>query len=195
MANKVKYGLKNVYYAPVTAEDATTGELTYGEPVRWPGAVTLTMDPSGEQEPFYADDVVYFIAGGSEGYSGTLESALVPESFATDILDEEKDSKNVMIEKSGATMKKFALLFEFTADEKAIRHIFYNCAATRGSVASNTKAASKTPITETVNLTASETYCSALDKMIVKARTASDTDTATYNSWYTAVHTPTASNG
>lgn len=195
MANKVKYGLKNVYYAPVTAEDANTGELTYGEPVRWPGAVTLTMDPSGEQEPFYADDIVYFVAGGSEGYAGSLESALVPESFAVDILGEEKDSKNVMVETSSPVMKKFALLFEFSADEKAIRHVFYNCAASRGSVSGNTKGASKTPITESVNITASETYCSAVDKMILKGRTASDTDTTTYNGWYSEVHTPTRTAG
>ena len=39
MANKVKYGLSNCYYAVL---DETTG--TYGTPVAMPGAVNLSLD-------------------------------------------------------------------------------------------------------------------------------------------------------
>ena len=46
MANRVKYGLKSVYYAVCTV-DATTNVATYGTPKPWPGAVSLSLDAEG----------------------------------------------------------------------------------------------------------------------------------------------------
>ena len=39
--NKVMFGLKNVYYASVTVG---TNSVTYGTPIAWPGAVSLSLD-------------------------------------------------------------------------------------------------------------------------------------------------------
>lgn len=60
MANKIKYGLRNVYYAPITTV-STAGVPTYGTPVRILGGVNLSMTPAGESTDFYADDVVFGI--------------------------------------------------------------------------------------------------------------------------------------
>ena len=48
-ANKVKFGLKNVHYAMLTEEGE---EVTYGTPVRIPGAVNLSMDAQGDTSTF-----------------------------------------------------------------------------------------------------------------------------------------------
>ena len=55
--NKVQYGLKNVYYATVTVG---TNSVTYGTPVAWPGAVSLSLSAEGDTNDFYADNIKYF---------------------------------------------------------------------------------------------------------------------------------------
>ena len=54
MANKIKYGLRSVYYAVAT--EGTGGALTYATPVAMPGAVNLSLSQEGESNIFYADD-------------------------------------------------------------------------------------------------------------------------------------------
>ena len=57
--NKVKFGLKNCHYATTTiAEDGT---ITYGTLKSLPGSVSLALDAEGENDPFYADDSVYYM--------------------------------------------------------------------------------------------------------------------------------------
>lgn len=181
--NKVKFGLKNVHYAKATFDE--DGGVTYGKPVRIPGAVSLSMDPSGEPEPFYADNVVYWVAPNNGGYEGDLEIALVPESFAIDILHEEIDSNGVMAENANVDMEHFALLFEFDGDKKQTRHVLYNCTTTRPAIESETVEDSKEPQTDTLTLSATP-----LANGYVKAKTASGTTEDVYNSWYETVYEP-----
>ena len=190
--NKVKYGLKNVHAAKLTetfAEGITT--YTYDTPKRIPGAVNMSLDAEGESAPFYADNIVYFRSTTNNGYSGDLEIALVPEWFREEILKETKDSKGVFIERSDiGEPVHFALLFEFDGDEKAIRHVLYNCSVSgRPSVSSQTKEAGVEPVTETLSLSADPR-----SDGLVKARSGSETTAATYQAWYNAVYTPTESN-
>ena len=55
MGNKVKYNLKNVHYAPMTAPGTATSWPTYGTPVPWPGAVEMSLEQQGSISKFYAD--------------------------------------------------------------------------------------------------------------------------------------------
>ena len=187
-ANKVKFGLKNVYYAIAT--EGTGGALTFGTPVRWPGAVSLSMEPEGSESKFYADDGVYYDTYANNGYSGSLETALIPDSFRTDVLGETLDSKNVMFEHSDARTKNFALLFEFTGDAHQIRHVLYNCTASRAAVSSETAGESRDVRTETLNLSAGPALIGT--EYLVKAKSGPDTDETTYNGWFQAVVTPVA---
>ena len=184
--NKVKYNLKNVHAAILTKGD--DGTYTYAKPVAIPGAVSLSLDAEGESNPFYADGVVYFRSTSNNGYSGDLKMALIPEWFRTDILQEEKDSNGVLIERSDITESVyFALLFEFDGDQKAIRHVMYNCTASRPTIESQTKESSIEPGTETLSIAADPR-----EDGLVKSRTGDDTSTATYNNWYKNVYVPSA---
>lgn len=186
MANKIKYGIRNCYYAKAT--DDGTGTLTYGTPVRLPGAVSLSLDAQGETSPFYADDIIYFQSDSNNGYSGSLELALVPDAFRKDVLGEVESTNGLLVEKANVTSSEFALLFEFQGDDKATRHALYRCTASRATVAGQTKEATVTPQTETINITAMPRISDYIVKSKIPAAT-----TGAYTTWFSAVVEPTFS--
>lgn len=188
--NRIKYGLKNVYFAKATL--AADGSATYDTPVAFPGAVSLSLAPEGDRTPFYADNIIYYISSANNGYTGSLEMARITDQFKTDILGFVKDNKNIIYEDVEAEPVHFALIFQFEGDQKATRHVLYNCVAARPNTDGSTKNESIEPQTETVDLTAASIYVAAIDKNIAKAETTVDTATADYDSFITAVYQPAA---
>lgn len=181
MANKVKFGFKNCYYATITENE---GVITYGTPVALKGAVSMSLSPSGDTTEFYADDSLYFSDVNNNGYEGTLELALVPDDFKIACLGVAKDDNDVLVEDSTTVNKPFALLCEFTGDTKDRKFVFYNCMASRPDLAGTTKGESIEVQTETLNLTIRPTADG-----VVKAETSETTPTATLEGWYEAVYT------
>lgn len=158
MANKIKFGLRNTHYAIVTeTADAETGAITstYGTVKAWPGSVNMTIDAAGEDTPFYADDSVYAMLSSNSGYTGTFDSALIPEDVNTNVLGQNKTTDGLVTETKDDVKKYIAIMTEFQGDEKARRYVFYRCMLTRPSIAGATTEASATPQTDTVNLTIS----------------------------------------
>lgn len=185
--NKVKYGLKNVKFAVATI-DELTNTATYGEPIAWPGAVNLSQEQQGDTTKFRADNIDYFVGTSNNGYSGDFESALIPESFRKLILGEIEDSNGIMVEDAGAKTVHFALMFQFEGDVNAVRHVLYNCTATRPTISGSTTTETIEPQTETVKITGVAIHNAALDKNLVKARCPEDNDQ--YATFFDAVYQP-----
>ena len=185
MGNKVKFNICNVHYAPITI--GTDGAVTFATPVAMPGAVSLSLDPNGEPERFYADGIEYYTINNNMGYDGDLELAMIPESFRTDILKETADSNKVLVEDANSETGAFALLFEFDGDVKKIRHVLYNCSASRPKIESKTNEESREVQTETLSIKARP-----LASGYVKAKTGDNTTDAVYTAWYDAVYQPNA---
>ena len=183
--NKVKFNLWNVYYAPLLTN--TTSKIEYGTPIAIPGAVSLSLDPTGENTPFYADGIEYYTISNNMGYSGDLEIALIPESFRVDILKESPDSNKVLIENKDINVGKFALLFRFDGDIRAINHVMYNCSVSRPKIGSKTNEESKEVQTETLTISAKP-----LVKGYVKAKTGDSTPQTVYDNWFKSVYLPVA---
>ena len=186
--NKVRYGLKNAHYAEVTF--ASDGTPTFGTPVAIPGAVSASLSKQGDTYTFYADDGSYFELGDNASYEGDLVIALIPQSFRVAALGETLDGKGVLFEDSNPTKGHFALLFEFTGDQNAVRHVLYNCTASENTIEGQTKGENIEVQPETLTITAK----ALPNGGPVKAKTGDTTDATVYAGWYETVHqfvTPT----
>ncbi|QRN86035.1 hypothetical protein JR334_02030 [Clostridia bacterium] len=181
--NKIKYGLKNVHYAPITESD---GVIAYATPVLIPGAVNLSLSASGDKLEFYADDVEYYEEQVNNGYEGSLEIAVIPDSFRVDILGDTIDGNGALIENANAKPNKFALMFEFNGDAKKVRHIAYYVSGSRPNVEGSTKTSSKEPKTDSMDITVRPHPTNGNVKAKVKEGTAG------YDDFYTAVYVENA---
>ena len=134
MANKVKYGLKNVHYAVATI--AADGSATYGEVI---------------------------------------------------------DGNGVALENVDAKTVPFALLFQFEGDDKATRHVLYNCTATRPSVSGATTDEEIEPQTETVTITTGSVYFPNFNGGTNIAKGRCLQGEAGYSNFFNAVYVPSGS--
>lgn len=187
--NKVRFGLKNVYYAVLTEGDTNSWET----PVAVKGAVAITLDDNSTSNPFYADNITYYRTFANNGYSGSLEMALIPESMLADIWGIEEDSTaKVIYEKTGIQPKPFALLFEVDGDQDSELNVLYRVLPTsKPNAGSSTIEDTPTPVTQTFNFEALPLVTGSASQLgLIKARTAADTPTATRTSWFTAVNVP-----
>lgn len=187
--NKVKFGLEKVAFAVATI--AANGSATYGNPIMNPGARSLSMEPQGDLTEWYADNMVYYAVNNNNGYSGDLEVARFLDAVRAAIWQEATAANGIVYEETGVEAVHFALLFEFKGDSRKVRHVFYNCVATRPAVSGQTTEENVEPQTETSTITAKPIYVPALDANVVKGK-ANEGDAA-YDDWFEAVTLPTAS--
>lgn len=164
VANKVKFGLKNVHYSVITI--GIGGAVTYGAPKPIPGAVNMSLEQRGESVEFFADDVEYYKVNTNTGYEGEIEVALIPDSFRIDVLGEIEDLNGALVENASATIKNFALLGEFSGDQHKTRFVLYNVLANRPNFGSATTTATREPQLETMSIVAMP----AVDTHDVKAK-------------------------
>lgn len=183
--NKVQFGLDELHYAIIT-ENAETGAITFGTPVKVPGARSIEMDPEGEQTIFYADNIRYWISQDNNGYSGTLEIAKVPEQMREDIWGDTLDTNGVLTENADVEPKEVALLGRFSGDKNKNLFALYRVTLARPSASHATTEGSKEPQTASISYTAIP-----LPNGRVKATTTSTTTEAVKNAWFESVYQAT----
>ena len=194
MANKVRFGLRNVYYA-VWTEGSGNTPGSYGTPVAVPGAVQLDISREGSESAFYADDVKYFTMDTNAGYSGTLEMALIPDTMLQALLGYVVDADGAIVEDSDGTQAEFALLFEVQGDADPTRYAFYNCKVSRPENTYETISDTADPQTQSLDITMiprNFAWGTGETKNVVKTNhtRTGDADTL-YTGWFTSVHIPT----
>lgn len=149
---KVKFGLSNVHIAPRYEDE--DGNVSYGTPQALRGAVNLSLEPQEEESNFYADNIKYWNAYISSGYTGDLEVALVPDWFKEQYLGYLMDTAGNLVgtNKQGGA---FGLMFQVETDEQNIKYAIYNCVASKPALEYSTIEENAEPQTQTMTMSMS----------------------------------------
>lgn len=183
MADKVKFGIKNVHVFPITAM-SDEGVPTYGDVINIPGTTALSLDKQGDTNDFYADNIKYYTSVANNGYSGSLTVAIIPDAFRTKILGYLEDDNDVLVEEI-VEPKHFAMTFEEDGDQTGTKFVLYNGTATRPNLDKSTTTESKDPSTQQLDVS-----FAPLTNGRVMAMTTADTDSSVLSGWHNAPYIP-----
>lgn len=191
--NKVRFGLKNVYYAKLT-ESSDNSNNVFATPVAVPGAVSMTIDSNATDGTFYADNVSYYKTFANNGYTGTLEMARINDQMMKDIFGWSLDnSAKTLIESTGMKPNPFALIFQIEGDQNEELYVLYRVVPTsKPSLGSNTIGEQVEPVTqsfsfEALPLVTGPSYQSGK----ILNRTTDTTTTAVRTAWFSSVQIAT----
>lgn len=148
---KVQFGVSDlVVFERTEGENA----VTYSNPLEVKGTVKISLDPQGDQNVFYADNIKYWVGNTNQGYEGSLEIALIPDEFKKLYLGYEEATNGNLVETDKAG-KSFGAVFKFKTDTEDRYAVLYNCTVARPSEEHSTIEESAEPQTSELTLTIS----------------------------------------
>lgn len=148
--NKVEFGISQLHIGTYTDNQ---GVVTLGTPFAQKGAVSLSIEPEGDSNNFYADNVIYYSGFSDNGFSGSIEVAKFDDEFKTQFMGYQtlEDGGIAMIK--GAIRPKVYIIGQSEGDAEARRFIMYNASLGGIQREYNTVEEDKEPTTETIDIT------------------------------------------
>ena len=152
MANKVEFGISNLYVGTYTV--GTTGSVTMGTPYHQAGAISFSPEEQSTANNFYADNVIYWSGYTGGTFEGDLEVAKFDDTFKTQFLGYiQKASDGGLAVVKNATKPKVYIAFQVEGDSESRRIIMYNCSLGGITREYATEEESIEPATETIAVT------------------------------------------
>ena len=182
MANKVRFGLSNLYVCTYTV--GAGGTVTLGTPYHQAGAVNLNLSAESGSNDFFADNTKYWSGYSDNGYTGTLETALFDDEFKTQFLGYRQTATGGLAQIKGATKPTVALIFQFEGDEAARRVILYNVSLGAITEEYATTEDKTEPQTESLDFTATGDNATGIVKAVY------DSESQSYATMFTAPPIP-----
>lgn len=149
--NRVSFGLSNVIVGTYTV--GADGAVTMGDPMSIPGAVTLSLEPEGDGNNFYADNTKYWSGYSDNGFSGSLEMARFPDEFRTTFLGAKKLDDGGIADIKSSTKPAVYIAYQGEGDKLSRRAILYNVTLSGIKKESKTTEDSTEPETESIDIT------------------------------------------
>ncbi|WP_288070770.1 major tail protein [Adlercreutzia caecimuris] len=186
----VKYGVEKAHYA-VRNDDGT-----YGAPKPLLGAVSVTVDPEGESNPFYADNSIYFDEETNAGYTGKFEVAYLEDEARADLLGEIIDAIGGIYDDADASGSHVAFMWQTNGNVRNKRVVYYDVSFKRPSEADQTKNEKTDPGTFELEFTAVPVEIEVGDRTSKTSKYSLPSDKAeakaAYDKWFEAVAMPQA---
>ncbi len=151
MANKVEFGISNLYVGIYTV--ASDGTATLGTPYHQPGAVSFSPEEQSENNTFYADNIAYWSGYSGGTFEGDLEVAKFDDEFKTQFLGYKALTSGGLANVKNATKPNVYIAFQVEGDAESRRVIMYNCSLGVIGREYATIEDSKEPATETLGVT------------------------------------------
>ena len=152
MANKVEFGISNLYVGTYTV--GTTGTVTMGTPYHQAGAISFSPEEQSESNNFYADNVIYWSGYSGGTFEGDLEVAKFDDTFKTQFLGYiQKASDGGLAVVKNAVKPNVYIAFQVEGDSESRRIIMYNCALGGITREYATEEETVEPATETIAVT------------------------------------------
>ena len=151
MANKVEFGISNLYVGTYTVGEG--GTATLGTPYHQKGAISFSPEENSEQNSFYADNIVYWSGYSGGSIEGDLEVAMFDDEFKTQFLGYRTLTSGGLANVKNATKPNVYVAFQVEGDAESRRVILYNCALGAITREYATIEDTKEPATETLAVT------------------------------------------
>jgi len=151
MANKVEFGISNLYVGTYTV--GTTGTVTMGTPYHQAGAVSFSPEEQSESNKFYADNITYWAGYTGGTFEGDLEVAKFDDAFKTQFLGYIQKSDGGLGIVKNVTKPNVYLAFQVEGDAESRRVIMYNCSLGGIKREYSTVEENIEPITESIAVT------------------------------------------
>ena len=151
MANKVEFGISNLYVG--TYSVSTSGTVTLGTPYHQAGAISFAPEEQTEASNFYADNVVYWSGYTGGTFEGDLEVAKFDNTFKTQFLGYIAKTDGGIGVIKNATKPNVYIAFQVEGDAESRRVIMYNCSLGGITREYATEEDTIEPATETIAVT------------------------------------------
>lgn len=151
MANKVEFGISNLYVGTYTVADDNT--VTLGTPYHQKGAVSFSPEEQSELSSFHADNIVYWSSYSGGSFEGDLEVAKFDDSFKTQFLGYKALTDGGLANVKGAVKPSVYIAFQVEGDAESRRVIMYNAQLGAITREYNTVEETEEPATETIAVT------------------------------------------
>lgn len=151
MANKVEFGISNLYVGTYTT--AADGTVTMGAPYHQAGAISFSPEVQSENNMFYADNIIYWSGYSGGTITGDLEVAMFDDSFKTTYLGYVTLTDGGLASVKNPTKPNVYVAFQVEGDTESRKVILYNCVLGDISREYSTIEENKEPTTESIGVT------------------------------------------